>query len=367
MPFTPDERVSMSDPVLRVLGHKTTSIVLADDAEYSLGGTDAGVVGYAEGVYEVAFTHPDLDRRVGEMKAEVSMPAPPANYGNRAADSNDTANQTSPFITLTEFDEAGGEFADETEFTTSAAHNLSVGDWVTVAYDADVDLTTGIGDGTLADIDGDVQVTAVVDSTHFSVTIAAFSGATGDDSIAAADANLYIDGHGDPSYRKLVRNITLADGAAGTAPVDGATIALCEDTWDGEIWVTDRSIDGVIPFVIDAGAAAYGRAGEFAETGSALDAPILPMGTTEGTTELWAAVGDVDPFTNATQGLGIDSDLIYLYNETAAEQTYDVEMRNSPVVGHDLDNYVCLYSRDNVMRLRNRTGQSQTLSIRRVS
>jgi len=366
MPFTPDERVSMSDPSLRVLGHKTTSIVLADDAEYSLGGTDTGVIGYAEGVYEVAFIHPDLNRRVGEMKAEISMPAPPANYGNRAADSNDTANQTTPFIVSTLFDDTGGNIEDEVLFVTSASHGLRVGDWVTISYDVDVALTTALGNGTLADVDGDQLVTFVTDDITFSIgPIAAL---TGSDTLvdATMDANLYRDSHGDPSYRKLIRDIRLIDGAGGVAPVAGATAALCEDVWDGEIWITDGTNDYTVPFVMNAGATAYAPTGGFVETGGALDADNVVPGLQTAADD-WTALQDQTPFTNDTQGLGIDSDLVYLYNETGGDRTYDVEMRNSPIVGHDLDGYICLYSRGNVMRLRNRTGQSQTLSIRRVS
>lgn len=50
MAFTPDQRVSVADPVTRVKGHVTSGISLADEAEYDLGGTNTALRKRADNV-----------------------------------------------------------------------------------------------------------------------------------------------------------------------------------------------------------------------------------------------------------------------------------------------------------------------------
>lgn len=57
MAFTPAQRMSAPDPAVQKLGHTTSSIVLADEAEYDLGGV-------ALGVYETSFLQDERPRRV---------------------------------------------------------------------------------------------------------------------------------------------------------------------------------------------------------------------------------------------------------------------------------------------------------------
>ncbi len=356
MAFTPDERVSEADPAIRVIGHKTSSIVLADEAEYDLSG-------YTEGTYEIGFTHPDLNPRVGPFKVQISVSSAQSGYNQRAASSTDTDNQTDVIVVSTEYD-----FDDlELDLVTDAAHNLRVGDWISLAYDSDVDLTQAFGTlGVLSEVDQvGMQVSAVASATTFSVDQPAtgFGGSADDAANTALDANLYKDGSGDASYEKVVRDISLFDGAGGTAPVAGATAALCEVAWDGEIFIQDPANDVGARFILDADNPEFSPAGSdpvtpFANVTSPMDA---------SSTDQWTAVGDITPFTNATQGVGIDSGLLFLYNETAATNAYTVTMKNSPVIGRDLDGWACFYSRDNTLRLKNRVGQSLTFSIRRVS
>lgn len=357
MPFTPDERVPFgeADPAIRVVGHVTSSIVLADEAEYDLSG-------YAQGTYEVEFVHPDVNPRVGPFQVQITTSAAQTGYNQRAASSTDTANQTDPFVTSVEYD-----FDDlELDLITDVAHNLRVGDWISLAFDSDVDQTEAFGTlGLISEVDSvGMQVSAVASATTFSVDEpTGFNGSADDAANTALDANLYKDGSGDAAYEKVVRDVSLFDGAAGTAPVAGATLALCEIAWDGEIFVQDPANDVGARFLLDADAIAFSPAGSdpvtpFANVTSPMDASA---------TDQWTAVGDITPFTNATQGLGIDSGLCFLYNESAATNAYTVTMKNSPVIGRDLDGWVCFYSRDNTLRLKNRTGQSLTFSVRRVA
>lgn len=359
MAFTPSERVSAADPVTRVIGHVTSNIVLADDAEYNLGG-------YAEGEYEVEFQHPSLNsQRVGKLLARLDMPARVGNYGATAASVSDTARLSSLRMSSMAFDDTGGTVEDELTVNCSTPHGLKVGQYVTIRIDNDEVKTTVFGGGTWAAAEGTWRVVGIVDADSFEVGPVTALGGAGDEAGDSLDGNVWVDRTAQAKFSKQIQGVSLADGAQGAFPVANATLALSRQDWEGLITLVDRTTGAVLPARLHAGGLVFAPPGADPVTPFA---NVIPALRDTAANDLVVDNDGGGTVADNTQGLVRHTDgLVYLYNETGATGVYDVIMENSPLIGLDVDGYVCLYSSGNSLRLRNRTGASQTFKLRRVS
>jgi hypothetical protein len=189
--------------------------------------------------------------------ARSAKPSEDVRFGERSAAGASTdvkTRATSRRVASVEFD--ADDVGFENVFTTEAAHGLKIGDWIYVVYDADVDLTAAYAtNGTNADVDSVWMQVVTVPSTTSVTTAAVGSGDTDDAVDAALDGNLWaVDSDAvQIAFEKTVRSITLADGAQGSFPVALASLALCEDLWDGEIEIQVPASDVSETFVVDAG------------------------------------------------------------------------------------------------------------------
>lgn len=331
MPFTPAERVSEADPVTRVVGHVTSSIVLADEADYLLGA-------YAEGTYRVSFQDEAVYPLGGRFDCDITFPSLAETNGQSWDTQSDgsASADTNVRIAAIQYDHAGGNVAQEMLITTVAAHNVQVGQYVSLRMDSDLTGTTAFATGsTIAAIDGSYRVEFVTSAVGFSV---AFTPGTVDDADdGALDGNLYINPVGAVSYRKVVTGIKLLDTESSAG--------VCGD-WNGDIIMSNITADLNGRFVVDSGAVDFN-------------------------VDQWEATGLVDWDTDgsdASQGVEIASNVLNVYNENASTEEYILTLSNPPLQGVDENLYVCLFATTgSELTLSNRLGQSTTFSITRVA
>ena len=333
MPFTPDERVPFgeADPVTRVIGHTTSNIVLADEADYLL---DA----YAEGTYRVSFQDEAVYPLGGRFDCEITFPNLIETNGQGWGIQSDgsASADTNVRVASLEYDHTGGNISQELLVVTVAAHNLQVGQFVSLVMDSDLTGSTAFATGsTIAALDDSYVVAFVGGATTFSVEFT--PGTVNDAADGTLDANLYINPVGAVSYRKVVTGIKLIDGESSAG--------VCGD-WDGDIIMSNVTADLNGRFVVDAGAVDFN-------------------------VDQWEATGLVDWDTDgsdASQGVEIASNVLNVYNENASTEEYILTLSNPPLQGVDVNLHVCLFSTTgSQLTLSNRLGRSTPFSITRVA
>ena len=333
MAFTPEERVSAADPVTRVVGHVTSSISLADEADYLLGA-------YTAGTYRVSFQDAaQYPVGSGDFEAEITFPElldlntqswGVQSDGSASADSRLRASSMS-------YDDTGGAIENELLITTATPHNLVVGQYVSVVMDSDLTASTAFATGsTIGAISADYLVEVVSSTTIFSVS---FTSGTGDDAADGdLDANVYVNPTGAVVFEKRIANITLLDTFNSEA---------FADVWDGEVVLQNRTENKTCPFICDAGTVDEAWQPDTGDNSSPLDY-------------------DSDG-SDASQGLEVISSKLEVVNEDGATNVYDVILRNSPLKGTDTNGYVCLYvTTGSEMTLSNRLGAAEVFKIERV-
>ena len=329
MPFTPNERVSEADPVTRVVGHVTSSIVLADEADYLLGA-------YAEGTYRVSFQANAVYPLGGRFDSDITFPSIENGQSCGVQSCVCSSADTTIRIASLQYDQTGGNVSQEMLVITGTAHNLQVGQYVSIVMDSDLTGSTAFATGsTIAAIDGSYRVEFVGGATTFSVVFT--PGTTNDAADGALDANLYVNPVGAVSYRKVVAGIKLIDTESSAG--------VCGD-WNGDIIMSNITADLNGRFVVDSGAVDFN-------------------------VDQWEATGLVDWDTDgsdASQGVEIASNVLNVYNENASTEEYILTLSNPPLQGVDENLYVCLFATTgSEMTLSNRLGQSTTFSITRVA
>lgn len=340
--YTPDERALASDPVVRQVGAKTQSITLADEASYNLGrlrqdgATRVRVPnsGFDPGTYRVQFESSSYPGG-GEFTVDLRFPALPTDADWDKASDGAGADVAGVRAASMAYDHTGGNIEQELTVTTESAHNLEVGQYVSIVMDSDLTGTTAFATGsTISAITAEYRVEFVGEADQFSVSFTAGTADDADD--AALDANVFVMPKADVFYEKTIRDITLADTESSAA--------MCGD-WDGQLFLINRTEDVSVRFVVDAGAVT--------ESVGDLDAAASLDYDTDGS--------------DGSQGVEIASNALNIYNEDAATNTYDLVLKNSPVTSGDRDGYLCLYVSDRNLILKNRLGASVTASISRVA
>lgn len=307
MPFTPDERVGEPDPVLRVKGHVTSSITLADDAEYKLGTSKtSGFDGSKsrsnlKGRYRVEVEGADDDM---DLKASFSVRQ------------RTTVVPTAWSVTT-----------NVATITLPAGHSIEQDEWIEVG-----------GFATAPAAVGNATTKAVVQVTGVTATTATYAATTGDDS---ATENGTVDTwrvRVNPGENQIVADLDAADD------VDVLVGTLREGRY----------------IVYDVGAGVF-RA-EYDCDGSTL----LLRSTLVGTDEPEVSYADAD--TAAKTSLYVSSGTIRLNNNDNRTGRILVEYDSSALFSDkDLDGKICLFEKEGDLILKNRTGASETFSIERLS
>ncbi|MHC4302543.1 MAG: hypothetical protein ACYS7Y_35230, partial [Planctomycetota bacterium] len=121
---------------MRVIGHETSSITLADNAYYNLGSLPT-----VASQYEIEYAHSGgtfgtnvTSTQMAQLRcpARSAKPSEVVRFGERStAGTGQTARATSRRIASVEFD--ADDVGFENVFVTEAVHGLKIGDWVYVA------------------------------------------------------------------------------------------------------------------------------------------------------------------------------------------------------------------------------------------
>lgn len=302
--FTPNERGELADPVTIRPGHRTESIVLADEAEYSLaakrqdGPTEVtSKIGQPfEGTYEVSFR--DDEER---MRYRVKK--------------ND--------ITGTIWEVATNELI----LTVPDNHRLRVGQWVVVKGFPSASTFPAAGLNTA------LQITDITDTT---VTMALTASDDGPDTenftVAKSDVRM-TPGEGEVIYNSdVVADIDINLGVlrAGRYRLlsPGTTV---HDTW----YVSD---------------------------GTTIDMEVEGVVIADVTASVVYASAD----STTLQALFVNGGDLFLTNGAGVTTQMRVEFYTDEFDDADVDGKMCFFEKDGDLILRNRTGASATCAIQGI-
>lgn len=302
--YTPDNRGELADPVTIRPGHRTESIVLADEAEYSLSGKRqsgpteiASRVGHPfEGTYEVSFRDDEERMRYRVKKNN---------------------------ITGTIWEVATNELI----LTVPDNHRLRVGQWVVV---------TGLPAASTFPASGKDTALQITDITDTTVTVALTIADDGPDTenftVVKSDVRL-TPGEGEVIYNSVIpdnMDINLGVLRAGRYRLlsPGTTV---HDTWfvsDGT--TIDMEVEGAVAADVVASVVFI-----------AADSATLQA--------LWVSSGD-----------------LIVTNGAAIATQMRVEFYTDEFDDVDVNGKMCFFEKDGDLILKNRTGASATCAIQGI-
>lgn len=306
MPFTPDQRVGEPDPALRVKGHVTSGITLADDGSYALGTSKTSGFSGAKsrsnlkGRYRVESEGADDDF---DLKMSYSV-------RKRTTVVPTAWSVTSNVATL----------------TMPAGHSIEQDQWIEVGGFATA--PAAVGNATTKAV---VQVTLITDTTIQYAAVTANANATENGTVDCWRVRC------DPGEGQVVADLDAAD-----------------------------DVDVLIGTAREGAYRVYDAGGGVKEAWYVFDGTALLLDSTlVGTDEPEVSYADADEA--AKTSLYISSGTIRLNNNDARSGRILVEFYPDLFRDKDLDGKVCFYEKGGDLILRNRTGASLTFSIERLS
>lgn len=300
--FTPNERGELPDPVTRQPGHRTESIVLADEAEYSLSGKRqdgateiASKIGHPfEGTYEVSFRD-DEDRMRYRVKRNT--------------------------LTATAWDITSNVLT----LTVADNHRMRQGQWVTVNSFPSASVFPAAGKNFA------MQITAINDLTVVMALTSGDASATENFTLAKSDVRME-PGEGETIFNSVIaddEDINLGVLRAGRYRMLSPTTAV-HDAW----YVSD---------------------------GTTID---IEVSGAAGTLPSPDAYLDVDSAT--LQALFVSGGDLIVTNGAGVATQIRVEYYPDEFDDVDVDGKMCFFEKDGDLVLKNRTGASQTCAIQGI-
>jgi hypothetical protein len=301
--FTPDERGELPDPVTRRPGHRTESIVLADEAEYSLSGKRqdgateiSSKIGHPfEGTYEVSFRDDEARMRYRVKKNDI------------AATAWDISTNV---LTVTVADN----------------HRLRTGQWITLDTFPSASTFPAAGKNTA------LQITAINDTTFTAALTASDDSATEAFNVSKSDVRME-PGEGENIFAGVLadnEDINLGPLRAGRYRM------LSPGTGTHDAW--------------------------FVSDGTTIDLEVSQTGT--GTIEPSDSYDDADSAT--LQALWVSSGDLVVTNGAGVSTTIRVDYYPDEFDDADVDGKMCFFEKDGDLVIKNRTGAAQTCAIQGI-